>query len=85
MSPFSGLVASQRSYTRRTRASSVKELVAAIYARGCLQNPANPAECGLIQQFFGFMVAGATPARIIGDKACDSDRLDESWRLRESR
>ena len=39
--------------------------------------PANPAESHLIQQLFGFMIAQGTPARVIGDKAYDSDRLDE--------
>jgi len=39
--------------------------------------PANPAESHLIQQLFGFMIAQGAPARIIGDKAYDSDRLDE--------
>src|SRR5262245_46161061 len=39
--------------------------------------PANPAESHLIQQLFGFMIAQSTPARVIGDKAYDSDRLDE--------
>jgi transposase len=39
--------------------------------------PANPAESHLIQQLFGFMIAQTTPARVIGDKAYDSDRLDE--------
>ena len=39
--------------------------------------PANPAESHLIQQLFGFMIAQTTPARVIGDKAYDSDPLDE--------
>ena len=39
--------------------------------------PANPAESHLIQQLFGFMVPQRSPARVIGDKAYDSDRLDE--------
>ena len=39
--------------------------------------PANPAESHLIQQLFGFMIAQGAPARIIGDKAYDSDRLEE--------
>ena len=39
--------------------------------------PANPAESHLIQQLFAFMIVQSTPARVIGDKAYDSDRLDE--------
>jgi len=39
--------------------------------------PANPAESHLIQQLFAFMIVQTTPARVIGDKAYDSDRLDE--------
>ena len=39
--------------------------------------PANPAESHLIEQLFGFMISQTTPARVIGDKAYDSDRLDE--------
>ena len=39
--------------------------------------PADPAESHLIQQLFGFMISQTTPARVIGDKAYDSDRLDE--------
>jgi transposase len=38
---------------------------------------ASPHESGLIQELFGFMLAKQTPERIIGDKAYDSDRLDE--------
>ena len=39
--------------------------------------PANHAESHLIQQLFAFMIVQSTPARVIGDKAYDSDRLDE--------
>jgi transposase len=39
--------------------------------------PANPAESHLIQQLFGFMIPQTTPPRVIGDKAYDSDRLDQ--------
>ena len=39
--------------------------------------PANLAESHLIQQLFAFMIVQTTPARVIGDKAYDSDRLDE--------
>jgi hypothetical protein len=39
--------------------------------------PANPAESHLIQQLFAFMIPQCAPARVIGDKAYDSDRLDQ--------
>jgi transposase len=39
---------------------------------------ANHAECGLIQELFGFMLPAQLPERIIGDKAYDSDGLDAS-------
>ena len=47
--------------------------------------PANAAESHLVQQLFGFMIAQGTPARVIGDKAYDRDRLDELLAVRESR
>jgi transposase len=37
---------------------------------------ASPHESGLIQELFGFMLAKEKPARVIGDKAYDSDPLD---------
>lgn len=37
--------------------------------------PANRAESHLVQQLFDFMLPAATPERIIGDKAYDSNRL----------
>ena len=39
--------------------------------------PANPHESKLVQQLFDFMLPVETPERIIGDKAYDSDALDE--------
>ena len=40
--------------------------------------PANPAESHLIQQLFWFdLLRHTRPPRVIGDKAYDSDRLDE--------
>lgn len=39
--------------------------------------PANPHESKLVQQLFDFMLTESTPERIIGDKAYDSDPLDE--------
>ena len=40
-------------------------------------SPANPGQSHLIQQLFGFVIAEVTPARVIGDKAYDNDRLDQ--------
>ena len=40
--------------------------------------PANPHESGLVQRLFDFMLIEQTPERIIGDKAYDSDPLDET-------
>jgi len=39
--------------------------------------PANPHESKLVQQLFDFMLPVEKPERIIGDKAYDSDALDE--------
>ena len=38
---------------------------------------ANPHESRLVQRLFDFMLTDAMPPRVIGDKAYDSDRLDE--------
>lgn len=38
---------------------------------------AGPHESKLVQQLFDFMLTTATPERVIGDKAYDSDKLDE--------
>lgn len=38
---------------------------------------ASPHESRLVQRLFDFMLTEETPARVIGDKAYDSDRLDE--------
>jgi len=38
---------------------------------------ANPHESQLVQQLFGFMLSEESPQRVIGDKAYDSDTLDE--------
>lgn len=40
--------------------------------------PANPHESQLVQQLFDFMLPDRWPERIIGDKAYDSDALDET-------
>ncbi len=39
---------------------------------------ANPHECTLVQGLFDFMLTEEKPERIIGDKAYDSDKLDEA-------
>ena len=39
--------------------------------------PANIHESRLVQQLFEFMLPAETPQRVIGDKAYDSDALDE--------
>lgn len=39
---------------------------------------AAPHECTLVQGLFDFMLTEETPERIIGDKAYDSDHLDEA-------
>ncbi len=39
---------------------------------------AAPHECTLVQGLFDFMLTQETPERIIGDKAYDSDHLDEA-------
>ncbi len=38
---------------------------------------ANPHECTLVQGLFDFMLTQEKPERIIGDKAYDSDKLDD--------
>ena len=38
---------------------------------------ANPHESQLVQRLFAFMLTAEVPPRVIGDKAYDSDRLDE--------
>ena len=39
---------------------------------------AAPHECTLVQGLFDFMLTQETPERIIGDKAYDSDQLDDA-------
>lgn len=43
---------------------------------------ATPHECRLVQQLFDFMLTTQTPERMIGDKAFDSDELDEAMAAR---
>ena len=40
--------------------------------------PANRHECKLVQQLFDFMLTEETPERVVGDRAYDSDELDET-------
>lgn len=44
---------------------------------------ASPHESTLVQGLFDFMATAATPARIIGDKAYDSDKLDQALAERD--
>ncbi len=46
-------------------------------------NSANPHESQLVQRLFDFMLTAKTPPRVIGDKAYDSDRLDEELAKKE--
>ena len=39
---------------------------------------ASPHESQLVQRLFDFMLTSETPPRVIGDKAYDSDRLDDA-------
>jgi transposase len=43
---------------------------------------ASPHESTLVQQLFDFMLTEETPERIIGDKAYDSDKLDQDMATR---
>jgi hypothetical protein len=47
--------------------------------------PANPAECGLIQELFGFMIPEVTPAKSWMTKLTNTTVSTSSWPLRESR
>ena len=39
--------------------------------------PANTHECKLVQRLFDFMLTEEKPTRLIGDKAYDSDPVDQ--------
>jgi len=64
-----------------TKAGKGVKIMVLIDARGLPvavdTGPANPHESRLVQQLFDFMLTDESPKRIIGDKAYDSDRLDD--------
>ena len=43
---------------------------------------ASPHESQLVEQWFDFMISVEHPELLIGDKACDSDKLDEAMAQR---
>ena len=43
---------------------------------------ASPHESTLVEPLFDFMISVDFPQRLIGDKAYDSDRLDQEWAAR---
>ena len=64
-----------------TKASKGVKIMILVDARGLpvavTTGSASPHESKLVQGLFEFMLSSDTPARIIGDKAYDSDELDE--------
>jgi transposase len=64
-----------------TRAGKGVKIMVLVDARGLPvavdTTSATPNECRLVQRLFDFMLTEETPERVIGDKAYDSDRLDE--------
>lgn len=65
----------------RTKAGKGVKIMVLVDARGLPiaveTTSASPHESRLVQQLFGFMLTRESPARVIGDKAYDSDRLDD--------
>src|SRR6267142_971906 len=65
----------------RTKAGKGVKIMVLVDARGLPvaveTTSATPHESKLVQQLFGFMLTLDMPQRIIGDKAYDSDALDE--------
>lgn len=65
----------------KTKAGKGVKIMVLIDARGLPvavhTAPANPHESKLVQQLFDFMLTTHMPERVIGDKAYDSDALDE--------
>ena len=43
---------------------------------------ASPHESTLVEPLFDFMISVDFPQKLIGDKAYDSDRLDQEWAAR---
>ena len=65
----------------RTKAGKGVKIMILVDARGLPvavdTGSANPHESQLVQRLFDFMLTTETPLRVIGDKAYDSDDLDE--------
>jgi len=64
-----------------TRAGKGVKIMVLVDARGLPvavdTTSANPHECKLVQRLFDFMLTEEVPPRVIGDKAYDSEQLDE--------
>jgi transposase len=69
-----------------TRAGKGVKIMVLVDARGLPvavdTTSATPNECRLVQRLFEFMLTEQTPERVIGDKAYDSDRLDDELAAR---
>lgn len=65
----------------KTKAGKGVKIMIAVDAQGLpvavTSTSASPHECTLAQGLFDFMITEESPRRIIGDKAYDSDKLDE--------
>jgi len=65
-----------------TRAGKGVKIMVLVDARGLPvavdTTSASPAECRLVQRLFDFMLTAEVPPRVIGDKAYDSEALDEA-------
>lgn len=65
----------------KTKAGKGVKIMVLVDARGLPvavhTTSANPHESKLVQQLFDFMLSDDVPERVIGDKAYDSDALDE--------
>lgn len=65
-----------------TRAGKGVKIMVLVDARGLPvavdTTSASPAECRLVQRLFDFMLTEEVPPRVIGDKAYDSEALDEA-------
>ncbi|GIK19641.1 MAG: IS5 family transposase [Leptolyngbya sp. PLA2] len=65
----------------RTKAGKGVKIMVLVDARGLPvavdTASASPHETRLVQQLFGWMLTEETPERVVGDKAYDSDALDE--------
>jgi len=65
----------------KTKAGKGVKIMVLVDARGLPVSvdtvSASPHESQLVQRLFDFMLCSETPPRVIGDKAYDSDKLDE--------